>query len=58
MTETIKKVVSIPVILAGGITRVSAAEKILSEEKADLIGVARAIYEDSNWAKKAIESLK
>lgn len=58
LTEAIKKVVSIPVLLTGGITEVNAAEKLLSSGKADLIGVARAIYKDSKWAEKAIESLK
>ena len=58
LTEAIKEVVSIPVILTGGITEVYAAEKLLSEGKTDLIGVARAIYKDSKWAKNAIESLK
>jgi len=58
LTEAIKEVVFIPVILTGGITEASAAEMLLSEGKADLIGVARAIYKDSKWAKKAIESLK
>lgn len=57
ITEALKKVVSIPVILTGGITEAQAAEKLLSEGKADLIGVGRAIYKDSNWAKDAIESL-
>lgn len=57
LSKAIKEVVSIPVIVAGGITEVNAAEEILSEEKADLIGVARAIYKDSNWAKRAMESL-
>ena len=58
LTEAIKEVVSVPVILTGGITEAKSAEKLLSEGKADLIGVARAIYKDSNWAKNAIESLK
>jgi len=58
LTEAIKKVVSIPVILTGGITDVNAAEKLLSGKKADLIGVGRAIYKDSKWAEKAIKSLK
>ena len=49
---------SIPVILTGGITQVPAAEKLLSDGKADLIGVARAIYKDSKWAEKAIKSLE
>ncbi|WP_354090535.1 hypothetical protein [Clostridium gasigenes] len=34
-----------------------SAEKLLSEEKADLIGVGRAIYKDSRWAEKAVKSL-
>jgi NADPH2 dehydrogenase len=58
LTEAIKEVVSIPVILTGGITEANAAEKLLSEGTADLIGVARAIYADSKWAQKTIESLK
>jgi len=58
LSEAIKKVVSIPVILTGGITDINAAEQLLAEEKADLIGVGRAILKDSKWAKNAMESLK
>jgi 2,4-dienoyl-CoA reductase-like NADH-dependent reductase (Old Yellow Enzyme family) len=58
LAEAIKQVVSIPVILTGGITEVQSAERLLTEEKADLIGVGRAIYKDSKWAQEAIESLK
>ena len=57
LTEAIKEVVSIPVILTGGITEADAAEKLLSEGKADLIGVGRAIYKDSSWVEKAVKSL-
>jgi len=57
LTEAIKKVVSIPVILTGGITEVKAAEQLLAEGKADLIGVGRAVFKDSKWAQRAIESL-
>jgi len=49
--------VSIPVILTGGITEVQAAEKLLSQGKADFIGVGRAIYKDSKWAKNAIKAI-
>ncbi|NMC56277.1 MAG: NADH:flavin oxidoreductase [Eubacteriaceae bacterium] len=58
LSEQIKKSVSIPVILTGGVTDIIAAENILNEGKADLIGVGRAVLKDSLWAKKAIESLK
>ena len=57
LTAAIKKGVSIPVILTGGITESQAAEKLLAEGKADLIGVGRVVLKDSQWAKKAIESL-
>jgi NADPH2 dehydrogenase len=56
LSKAIKKAVSIPVILTGGITEAQAAEQLLAEGKADLIGVGRAIFQDSNWAKQAIES--
>lgn len=58
LTEAIKSVISIPIILTGGIVDAEAAEKLLAEEKADLIGVGRAIYKDSNWAQNAIGSLR
>jgi NADPH2 dehydrogenase len=57
LTEAMKRVISIPVILTGGITEVQAAEALLAQGKADLIGVGRAILNDSDWAHKAIESL-
>ncbi|MDF2593262.1 MAG: NADH:flavin oxidoreductase/NADH oxidase [Clostridia bacterium] len=58
LTEAIKRVVSIPVILTGGITDINAAEKLLAEGKTDLIGVGRAILKDSKWAQRSIESLR
>lgn len=58
LSESIKEAVSIPVILTGGITEAEAAEKLLSSGKTDLVGVGRAMFKDSLWAKKAIESLK
>jgi 2,4-dienoyl-CoA reductase-like NADH-dependent reductase (Old Yellow Enzyme family) len=58
LTEAIKQVVSIPVILTGGIIDAQVAEQLLAEGKADLIGVGRAVFKDSNWAKKAVESIR
>lgn len=57
LTEAIKQVVNIPVILTGGITDYNVAEMLLKDNKADLIGVGRAILKDSLWAKKAILNL-
>lgn len=55
LTEAIKGVVSIPVILTGGITEAAHAEELLAADKADLIGVGRAILKDSGWAQRAMQ---
>jgi 2,4-dienoyl-CoA reductase-like NADH-dependent reductase (Old Yellow Enzyme family) len=58
LSEAVKSVVSIPVNLTGGITDPAAAQKLLAEGKADLIGVGRAILKDPDWAKNAVEGLQ
>ncbi|WP_371379699.1 NADH:flavin oxidoreductase [Sporomusa aerivorans] len=58
LSAAVKEVVDVPVILTGGITDAAAAERLLAQGKADLIGVGRAVMKDSQWAQKAIESLK
>jgi len=57
-SRAIKEVVSIPVIVTGGITQADEAEAILQDKKADLVGVGRAIYKDSDWTKNAMESIQ
>jgi NADPH2 dehydrogenase len=47
-----------PVLLTGGVTEPQAAERLLAEGKADLIGVGRAILNDSQWAQRAIDCLR
>jgi NADPH2 dehydrogenase len=54
LTGPIKRAVSIPVILTGGVTEPEQAEALLAEGVADLIGVGRAILKDSGWAQRAI----
>jgi len=54
LSEAVKGVVSIPVILTGGVTEPQQAERLLAEGKADLIGVGRAILKDSEWPSRAI----
>jgi 2,4-dienoyl-CoA reductase-like NADH-dependent reductase (Old Yellow Enzyme family) len=54
LTEPIKRAVSIPVILTGGVTEPEQAEALLAEGVADLIGVGRAILKDSGWAARAM----
>ncbi len=58
VSQAVKQAVSIPVLLTGGITEPQAAEELLIQEKADLIGVGRAIFKDSDWAKNAVKALQ
>ena len=53
LTQALKQVLSIPVILTGGITQPQTADHLLVQEKADLTGVGRAILKDPEWTKKA-----
>ena len=58
MAETIKPMVSIPVIITGGIKNPITANQIITEGKADLIGVGRSLLKEPEWAQKAWEKLK
>lgn len=58
LTRALKEEISIPVILTGGITDLSAAERLLKDDRTDLIGIGRAIYKDSSWLKNAVNELK
>jgi 2,4-dienoyl-CoA reductase-like NADH-dependent reductase (Old Yellow Enzyme family) len=51
----IKQAVSVPVMTAGRITNPALAEKILDQDQADLIGLARMILTDPEWVQKARE---
>jgi 2,4-dienoyl-CoA reductase-like NADH-dependent reductase (Old Yellow Enzyme family) len=55
--EAIKSRVGVPVLVAGGIRDPFFADRLIRENRADLIGVGRAMLEDSDWARKAIEAL-
>jgi NADPH2 dehydrogenase len=55
--EAIKAVVRIPVVGVGGITDAHYADRLVSEEKADLVAIGRAIWHDNEWAKKAMQTL-
>lgn len=56
LSKAVKDHVSIPVILTGGITDAEAADLLLEQDKADLIGVGRAILKDSHWAENAMQA--
>lgn len=53
-SAAVRSAVGIPVILTGGIVTPQAAESLLEEGAADLIGVGRALLKDSSWAVKAL----
>jgi 2,4-dienoyl-CoA reductase (NADPH2) len=53
LAAAIKKEVTVPVITAGRISTPARAESILTGKKADLIGLARMLWVDPEWPKKA-----
>ncbi len=52
MSKKIKKVVSIPVIVTGGVETLDQAHRLVEDGCADLIGVGRALLKDPNWTGK------
>ena len=55
LAAAVKKAVKVPVITAGRISTPTRAESILQDNKADLIGLARMLWADPDWPKKARE---
>lgn len=53
----VKKSVSVPVLVTGGITDPHFANALVAEGKVDLVGVARAMIKDHEWAKKALAAI-
>ena len=56
--EEIKTVIDVPVIGVGGIKTPEFANKVITNNRADLVAVGRAILADADWASKAVEALK
>ncbi|HOP10686.1 MAG TPA: FAD-dependent oxidoreductase [Oscillospiraceae bacterium] len=54
-TKELKKVVKIPVIVAGKLDIPDLAVKALEDGSADMIGIARGLLADPEWPKKAME---
>lgn len=55
LSSAIKRRVTIPVLLTGGITIPEAANHLLEEQKADFVGIGRAMLKDKYWGKHALE---
>lgn len=48
----VRKAVSVPVILTGGVNTAAQAETLLQAGFCDMVGVGRAILADADWAKR------
>jgi 2-enoate reductase len=55
LSEAVKKVVKIPVIVVGRLGYPELAEKVLQEGKADFIGLGRPLLADPEWPNKVRE---
>lgn len=55
LIEELKKVVKVPVIVAGRMELPELAEKVLEEGKADMVGIGRGLLADPYWVKKVEE---
>jgi 2,4-dienoyl-CoA reductase-like NADH-dependent reductase (Old Yellow Enzyme family) len=57
LSRAVKGAVDIPVMVTGGIVTAAAADRLVREGAADLIGVGRALLADPSWAEKALAEL-
>lgn len=57
LAQSIRSAVDVPVIAVGGITDALFANSIISEGKADMVAVGRALLKNPNWAREALEQL-
>ena len=55
ITEKVKEITSIPVILTGGVTKLEEARCLLNNKKADIIGVGRSVFYNNHWLKEELE---
>lgn len=55
LTEKLKQVVKVPVIVAGRMDTPELAEKSLEEGKLDIVGIGRGLLTDPYWPKKVLE---
>jgi 2,4-dienoyl-CoA reductase-like NADH-dependent reductase (Old Yellow Enzyme family) len=57
LSEAVKRAAPAPVLVTGGITEPRAAEELLQQDQADLVGVGRALLQDPDWVVKAQAAL-
>jgi len=56
-SRAIKDLVTVPVMVTGGVKTPEFAEEILGSGDADMIGVGRALLANPEWAREALEKL-
>lgn len=54
----VKKRVTVPVLVTGGIREPEHADRIIRAGHADVVGIGRAMLEDPDWPRKAIAALR
>lgn len=57
LAQSIKLVVDVPVVAVGGITEAGFANSVISEGKADLVAVGRALLKNPRWASEALAQI-
>lgn len=57
LARVIKPAVNVPVLITGGVTSPTFANKLITENIADLVGVGRAQLKDPNWTRTAYGKL-
>ncbi|UCF85462.1 MAG: NADH:flavin oxidoreductase [Desulfobacteraceae bacterium] len=55
LAEAIKEVTSVPVMAVGRINTPEVAESILTQGRADIVGIARQLLADPQWPNKVME---
>ena len=55
--RAVKDAVRVPVSVAGGISDAVQADRIIRDGHADLVGIGRAMLNDPEWARKAMQTL-
>jgi 2,4-dienoyl-CoA reductase-like NADH-dependent reductase (Old Yellow Enzyme family) len=56
--EAMKGVVDVPVLVAGGIADPQIADVIVRSGRADIVGIGRAMLDDADWSRKAMQTLR
>jgi 2-enoate reductase len=57
LTEKLKKVAAVPILVAGRMDLPELAEKAIEENKADLVALGRALLSDPYWPNKVREGM-